>query len=241
MQRYFAKQINNKIVFDDGDVHHLLHVMRNKKGDEIEAVADNKLYACLIKSINPLDIEINYEIPVDSELPTEVTLFFALSKGDKIGFVIQKATELGVHKIVLIKTERCVVKLSQDDFLRKLDRYQKIAKEASEQSHRLIVPEIVGVIDIKNIPQELLCDTNLLAYEKEAGKTDTFLDRVTGKGTYSIMIGPEGGFSLGEVELLVNKYGFSESSAKKIMKSKKLKRKIKKFLKENNQYVEYVD
>ena len=220
MQRYFANKKGNKIILGDGDVHHLLHVMRIKKGDEIEVVADNKLYSCLIKSTNPLDIEINYEIPVDSELPTEVTLFFALAKGDKIDFVIQKATELGVHKIVLIKTERCVVKLSQDDFLRKLDRYQKIAKEASEQSHRLIVPEIVGVIDIKNIPQDLLCDTNLLAYEKEAGKTTTFLDRVTDNGTYSMMIGPEGGFSLGEVELLVNKYGFEPISlGKRILRT----------------------
>ena len=151
MQRYFANKKENKIILGDGDVHHLLHVMRNKKGDEIEAVADNKLYCCLINSTNPLDIEISYEIPVDSELHNEVALFFALAKGDKIDFVIQKATELGVHKIVLIKTERCVVKLTQDDFIRKLDRYNKIAKEASEQSHRLVVPEIVGVIDIKNI------------------------------------------------------------------------------------------
>ena len=220
MQRYFASKKENKIILGDGDVHHLLHVMRNKKGDEIEVVADNKLYACIIKSINPLDIEINYEIPVDSELHNEVTLFFALAKGDKIDFVIQKATELGVHKIVLIKTERCVVKLTQDDFMRKLDRYNKIAKEASEQSHRLRVPEIVGVMDIKNIPSELMRDTNLLAYEKEAGQTSTFLERVTGKGSYSIMIGPEGGFSLSEVELLVNKYGFEPVSlGKRILRT----------------------
>ena len=153
MQRYFASKKGNKIILGDGDVHHLLHVMRCKKEDEIEVVADNKLYSCIVKSINPLDIEINYEIPIDSELPNKVTLFFALAKGDKIDFVIQKATELGVHKIVLIKTERCVVKLTQDDFIRKLDRYNKIAKEASEQSHRLMVPKIVGVIDIKNSPQ----------------------------------------------------------------------------------------
>lgn len=220
MQRYFANKKENKIILGDGDVHHLLHVMRNKKGDEIEVVADNKLYCCLIKSTNPLDIEISYEIPVDSELPHEVTLFFALAKGDKIDFVIQKATELGVHKIVLIKTERCVVKLTQDDFKRKLDRYNKIAKEASEQSHRLIVPEIVGVIDIKNIPNELFRDTNLLAYEKEAGQTSTFVKRVTGKGSYAMMIGPEGGFSQSEVELLVNKYGFEPVSlGKRILRT----------------------
>lgn len=220
MQRYFANKNQNKIILGDGDVHHLLHVMRNKKGDEIEVVADNKLYNCIIQSTNPLDIEINYEIPLDSELFNEVTLFFALAKGDKIEFVIQKATELGVHKIVLIKTERCIVKLSNDDFLRKFERFNKIAKEASEQSHRLLIPEIVGIIDIKNIPSDLLADTNLLAYEKEAGQTSSFLDKVNKEGSYSIMIGPEGGFSPKEVELLTEKYAFQPVSlGKRILRT----------------------
>ena len=220
MQRYFADKKQNKIILGDGDVHHLLHVMRNKKGDEIEVVADYKLYNCIIKSINPLDIETNYEIPLDSELDNQVTLFFALAKGDKIEFVIQKATELGVQKIVLIKTERCVVKLSNEDFLKKSERYNKIAKEASEQSHRLLIPEIVGVVDIKNIPSSLLADTNLLAYEKEAGQTSSFLDKVTKDGSYSIMIGPEGGFSSKEVELLTEKYAFQPVSlGKRILRT----------------------
>ena len=87
MQRYFANLNGENIVLGDGDVHHLLHVMRAKKGDEIEAVADGKLYACLVESVNPLVIKRNYEIPTDSELNEEITLFFALAKGEKIDFV----------------------------------------------------------------------------------------------------------------------------------------------------------
>ena len=208
MQRYFAKLINNKIILDDGDVHHLLHVMRARVGEEIEVVTDNKLYSCLIKSLNPLEIVINYEIPQDSELPQEVTLFFALAKGDKIDFVVQKATELGASRIVLVKTERCVTKFEEKDISRKLERFTKIAKEASEQSHRLRIPEIVGVIDINNIPSNLLADINLLAYEKEAGETTSFFDNVKKDKSISMMIGPEGGFSEKEVELLVKKYNF---------------------------------
>ena len=59
MQRYFASKNGQNIILGDGDVHHLLHVMRAKRGDELEAVADNKLYACLIESINPLVVKIN--------------------------------------------------------------------------------------------------------------------------------------------------------------------------------------
>lgn len=208
MQRYFAKLINNKIILDDGDVHHLLHVMRARVGEEIEVVADNKLYDCLIKSVNPLEVVVNYEIPTDSELSQEVTLFFALAKGDKIDFVVQKATELGASRIVLVKTERCVTKFEEKDISRKLERFSKIAKEASEQSHRLRIPEIVGVIDVNNIPSNLIADINLLAYEKEAGETTSFFDNVKKDKSISMMIGPEGGFSEKEVELLVKKYNF---------------------------------
>ena len=206
MQRYFAKRDNNLVVLSDGDVHHLLHVMRAKTNDEIEAVIDGKLYSAIIKSISPLKIEINYEIPLDSELPYEVTLFFALAKGDKIDTVIQKATELGVARIVLIKTERCVVKYDSKDTNKKLERFSKIAKEASEQSHRLRIPEIVGPINL-NDADKYMCDINLLAYEKVAGKTDNIPMELKGKSV-SVMIGPEGGFSEKEVELLQKK-GFS--------------------------------
>ena len=206
MQRYFAKRDNNLVALSDGDVHHLLHVMRAKVNDEIEAVIDGKLYSAIIKSISPLKIEINYEIPLDSELPNEVTLFFALAKGDKIDTVIQKATELGVARIVLIKTERCVVKYEGKDTNKKLERFSKIAKEASEQSHRLRIPEIVGPINL-NDADKYMCDINLLAYEKVAGKTDNIPMELKGKSV-SVMIGPEGGFSEKEVELLQKK-GFS--------------------------------
>lgn len=207
MQRYFAKLVNNQVVLDDGDVHHLLHVMRNKKGDEIEVVIDARLYNCIIEETSPLSIKINYEIPGNNELPVDVTLFFALAKGDKIDLVIQKATEIGATKIVLVKTERCVVKLEEKNIEHKLERFRKIAKEASEQCHRLVVPEVVGVVDIKKIPASLLADVNLLAYEKVAGETKDILSLVSNKSV-SVMIGPEGGFSEEEVKLLKDKYGF---------------------------------
>ena len=220
MQMYFANKNGNEIILDGGDVHHLLHVMRVKQGEEIEAVAGGKLFACIVKSISPLKIEINYEIPSDSELKQDVTLFFALAKGDKIDLVVQKATELGVSRIILINTERCVVKLENKDIEHKLERYRKISKEASEQSHRLVVPQIVGVVDIKNIPQDLLSDVNLLAYEKEAGNTSSFFDNVDKDKSLSIMIGPEGGFSEKEVQSLIDNYGFRPISlGKRILRT----------------------
>ena len=220
MQRYFAGINNKEIRLGDDDVHHLLHVMRARANDEIEVVADGKLYSAIIKEINPLKIVVNYEIPSDSEIGKEVTLFFALAKGDKIDFVIQKATELGASKIVLIKTERCVVKIDEKDFAKKLVRYEKIAKEASEQCHRLVIPKIIGIVDIKNIPSDLLSNINLLAYEKEVGKTSLFLKDYNNYNSVSIMIGPEGGFSEKEVDTFINKYQFKTISlGKRILRT----------------------
>ena len=220
MQRYFAEILNKKVKLDDGDVHHLLNVVRMKKGDNIEVVYREKLYICGIINVNPLEIEVIEEMPLDSEIKNDVTLFFALAKGDKIDFVIQKATELGVKRIVLMKTNRCVVKMSNDDFNKKLVRYEKIAKEASEQSHRLVVPKIVGVVDINKIPDSMLSDINFVAYEKEAGATEATFNELNNIGNKSIssFIGPEGGFTEEEINLLYKKNVKSVSLGKRILR-----------------------
>ena len=221
MQRYFAKLVNNQIVLEDGDIHHITHVMRMKMGEEIEVVVDGHLYDCLIDSINPLNVSINYEIPTDCEIKNDVTLLYTLAKGDKIDLVIQKATELGVKRIILLSSERCVVKWDEKDAEKKIARFQKIVKEASEQSHRIIVPEILGVYPLNNIPSSLLADTNLFAYEKEAGNTDSLYNLVlNNSSSISVLVGPEGGFSEKEADMMINKYYFHPVSlGKRILRS----------------------
>ena len=164
MQRYFARLIDSEhIKLEPEDEHHLLHVMRMRQGDEIEVVANGILYLCKIDNTNPLTIYIVHKIDSDVELNTDVTLLFALTKGDRTDLVVQKATELGVKKIALIQSERTVVRYEEKDIAKKCARYQKIMKEASEQSHRLIVPEMLGVFNLKKLPKEVfsnLCPTN---------------------------------------------------------------------------------
>lgn len=221
MQRYFAEVLNSKVILSDEDIHHVLHVMRMRKGDEIEVVANKHLYAAIVNSTNPLEISINYEIPSDSEIKNDVTLFYTLAKGDKIDLVVQKATELGVKKVILLSSERCVVKWEEKEVNKKLERYRKIAKEASEQSHRLIVPDIIGVYQLNSIPNELLSNLNLFAYEKKAGNTaDLHALLSKAKGSVSVLVGPEGGFSEKEAEMVEDKYGFVPISlGKRILRS----------------------
>lgn len=209
MQRYFATLIKNQITLNKDDEHHVLNVMRSKVGDSLQVVVNSKCYLTYIKSINPLLLEVCSEIKENSEIKNDITLFFPLAKGDKVDLVIQKATELGVKKIILFKSEFCVVKMEQNDFIKKSIRYEKIAKEASEQCHRLCIPEILGIVDIKDIKDKYLSDINVFAYEKCLGPSKSLFDcfnEVTNKSV-SVIVGPEGGFSKSEADLLIfNKF-----------------------------------
>ena len=220
MQRYFAKVDDQYFVhLSSEDEHHLCHVMRMKKGDEIEVVDNQKLYLCRIDSFNPLSISVIHEIANDVELKEEVTLLFALTKGDKTDLVLQKATELGVQKIALIESERTIVKYEGKDIDKKLVRFKKIMKEASKQSHRLMIPELLGIYQLKKLPKELLSDINYVAYEKDANQIECAFNGLMKGKSVSILIGPEGGFSEQEINSLTEQGFIRTSLGKRILRA----------------------
>ena len=220
MQRYFASLIDQEHVkLTSEDEHHLLHVMRMRKDDEIEVVADGKLYLCKISATNPLEIYIVHEIISDAELKSDITLLFALTKGDKIDLVMQKATELGVKRIALFQSERTVVKYDDKDITKKCSRFQKIMKEASEQSHRLCVPTLLGIYHLNQLPETVFSDLNYVAYEKDAMHPESAFPNFEKGKSITIAIGPEGGFSEEEVDCLVE-LGFKRTSlGKRILRA----------------------
>ncbi len=220
MQRYFATLVDSEHVkLEPEDEHHLLHVMRMRQGDEIEVVANGVLYLCNIGSTNPLTIYAVHEIEADVELNVDVTLLFALTKGDRTDLVVQKATELGVKKVALIQSERTVVRYEEKDITKKCARYQKIMKEASEQSHRLVVPEMMGIFNLKKLPREVFSDLNYVGYEKDASDVSDMFANFDKKKSITILIGPEGGFSENEIESLT-KQGFIRTSlGKRILRA----------------------
>ena len=129
MQRYFASVSQDfKVHFTKDDEHHILHVMRMKIGDEIEVAFEKKVFLCRIDKCNPLEVSVIHELANDVEIKEDITLLFALTKGDKIDLVLQKATELGVKKVALIASERTVVSYDNKDVDKKLLRFQKIMK-----------------------------------------------------------------------------------------------------------------
>ena len=220
MQRYFANIDKDYFVhLNPDDEHHVSHVMRMKKNDEIEVVHDGKVFLCRIEDFNPLRIVVIHEIENDVELKEDITLLFALTKGDKIDLVLQKATELGVKKVALIESERTVVTYEGKDQEKKLMRFNKIMKEASEQSHRLVVPSLLGIYNLKNLPQEVFSDINYVAYEKDANDTDSIFSKVTKGKSVTILIGPEGGFSEQEINRLMSLGFIRTSLGKRILRA----------------------
>ena len=220
MQRYFAQIDNNfNVCFSKEDEHHILHVMRMKNNDEIEVVDNEKVYLCRIDKTNPLEVSVIHEISNDVEIKEDITLLFALTKGDKTDLVLQKATELGVKKVALITSERTVVSYDNKDIDKKIARFSKIMKEASEQSHRVVVPELLGIFNLKNLPTEVFSDINYVAYEKDASKTNEMFEGLTKGKSISILVGPEGGFSEQEINNLTNQGFIRTSLGKRILRA----------------------
>ena len=96
MQRYFGKIIGRQVLLEDSDVFHLTRVMRAKVGEKIEIVNDGVVYLAQINHLKPLEIDVIRRLKENNELPNKVVLIAALLKGEKMDFVLQKATELGV-------------------------------------------------------------------------------------------------------------------------------------------------
>ena len=172
---------------------------------------------CQIISLKPLSIKIIKKLDEDSELKNHVTLYYCLSKGDKNDLVIQKATELGVKRIVLVSSKRCVVKYDNKNVDKKLERFKKIAKEASEQSHRLLIPDIEGPLDLKKLDKVIQEKNLLVAYEGNKDDKAFYINKDI--DSIGILIGPEGGLDLEEIKYLNNIGFINISLGKRILRT----------------------
>lgn len=216
MQRYFAVDKKNDLfILDSGDLHHISNVMRMKSGDFVEVVFDKVLYKCKVLFDNNISIVYDSILPGNDDI-MDIVLIIPLLKEQKMDLVLQKATELGATRIIPIITERCVVKLN-DKESKKLDRWSRIVKEASEQCKRISVPVIDNVHTISDLNfsdgVKLVCSTR----ENEKNIKNV-MHNLNGCAKMYIVVGPEGGLSIDE-ENKLNSLGFvSVSLGKRIMR-----------------------
>lgn len=209
MQRYFAKSIeNNKITLYNSDIHHIKKVMRMQKGDCIEVVYNEKIYTC--KLDNDFSCIIEKVSNEKSGLSKELIVAVGLVKEQKMDLILQKLTELGVSKIIPVNMERSIVKLDSKKEEKKLERWNMICKEASEQSKRTSITIVNDIINIKDlidikVDKKLVCSTtenfNMIHEELDDKNYESVL----------VVIGPEGGISPKE-EIYLEQNGFTRIS-----------------------------
>lgn len=221
MQYYFVENIkDNKAILEKNDYHHIKNVMRMKDGDNLVVVFSTKKFLAKVNYINQKDFEVLVieEMDEDNELKNKITLIYALPRFDKFELVLQKAVELGVSEVVPLLLKRSTYKLNNIEH--KYERWQKIIKEAAEQSKRNKLPILKDVIsNIKEI-KDYTSDLNYFAYEVlSKDYVKDFTSEISGKESISLIVGNEGGFL--EVEAKeIEKNGFKPISlGKRILRS----------------------
>lgn len=214
MQRYIIEEsLENfesaPIQLADAHFHHMKNVMRFKPGTKV-FLTDSNGKSCIaaITGFNDRQVELEWVSDEDrtSEMPVQVTIACGLSKGDKLDLIIQKSTELGVHEIIPFPSKHSVVKWDADKMNKKIVRYQRIAQEAAEQSHRQLVPEVKNALALPGLIEYAQgFEHKLVAYEENAkeGEMGVFasvLSSLKANDRMLIVFGPEGGLDPAEIK-----------------------------------------
>lgn len=212
MQKYFISEDDfkaNQITGDD--VHHIKDVMRCSIGDRIIVSNQIEEAEAVITGIEKNIVFYNKSVAIqnNNELPFSIDIYQGYPKGDKLEDIIKHSTELGMSNIYGVITKRSIFKLDPKKKESKIERFNKIAKEAAEQSNRRILPRFVDIIDLKKIDFQGY-DHKILCYEEVAkdGECSNFkqiLKSVKKGERVAVMIGPEGGIDDQEAKYLMEK------------------------------------
>lgn len=213
MRRFFCvspKVIDGKIYLEDkNQVHHIRDVLRFKKQDKL-LICDGRAneYECVMEEINKsITLRIMHTKVVRKSGPA-LTIACAIPKKAKMDEIIDKLTQLGVDTIIPVETERVIVKVNKDKKLSRFNRWQKIAVSSSQQSQRVNIPVIEPIQDIKEIIKKSE-NFDLKLIPTLDGQCKNLRDVLLNREARNIivLIGPEGDFTLKEVDL-AKKAGF---------------------------------
>ena len=208
-QRFLCNPIKknqDQVTLTGNTAHHLIRVLRFKIGDKIQ-VFDQSGYEwdaeIVAKKRQSVDVALFKCHKPNVESPVKITLLQSISKSKRMDMVMQKATELGVHRIVPVLSKNSVVRLNAKNTSRKMSHWKKITISASEQSGRVRLPAIE---EPQKLTQELL---NLhkedLSFFLDTTGSDNFNTEKTENIT--LAIGPEGGFS-NEEKIMAKRSGY---------------------------------
>ncbi len=223
MAWFFSQQnvTGNQYVFTGENAKHISKVLRMKTGDELTLVTPDRTQCiCTIAAISgdSVTTEIISKSPCLNEPDVFVTLYQALPKGDKMDYIVQKCTELGISRIVPVISARCVSRPDEKSLKKKQERWQKIALQAAMQSRRGIIPEVCSCVSFKQAAElTVQNDKTVFFYEMGGESVKNILnDKPKSIGMF---IGSEGGFEPQEVELAAKNGGCTATLGKRILRA----------------------
>ncbi len=198
-----------RIALNEGASHHLARVLRAEVGDAVTLFnGEGGEFDAVITQITKknVEVEILQFVPRDAESPLDICLAQGIAKGEKMDFIVQKAVELGVKKIVPLLTERCNVRLDETREKKRVMHWQSVIVSACEQSGRNRVPEIVPPVAYADwISNEIAGFKFVLSPHTSNRFTDADISL---DASITVLIGPEGGLSESEIKLALD-YGFT--------------------------------
>ena len=205
MVRFFVAQEDMKpdfLVLTGENAAHA-KVLRLKCGEQVLVCdGEGNESICTISDVSPgqISLVVDSTATSDSEPKVKASIYMAYAKGDKLEHVIQKATELGAHEIVAFPSARCVSRPDEKSLAKKLERWQKIAVSAAEQSGRGRIPRVITLDSYQAaLNRAMQADLAILFYENEHATTLHMALEQNEFASISLLTGPEGGLEEREV------------------------------------------
>lgn len=212
----------DRVVFDAAAAHHLGRVLRAAGGEIVQAVdASGQLLSVRLTTIASRRAEgvVVGRSALATESTLDLTLAQAIPKGDKMEHVIRMATELGVTRVIPLLTERTVVRLEPGRSDSRLARWQRVAREAAQQSGRAAVPEIAAPTPLSAWRPEASATGLLVCFWEEEQRR---LDGILPAGPCAratVVVGPEGGLTGDEVRSLAAAGGLVASLGPRLLRT----------------------